>query len=125
KYTALLLTLFLCLGATVPSMGQEAANEKPPPVEVGLGLSGGGAKGFARIGVLKVLEEADIQVDVISGTSMGSIVGGLYAIGYSPQMLEEIALHNNWKELYNNRASRRYQSILQKSYQDKSLLSFP
>ncbi|HLR25576.1 MAG TPA: patatin-like phospholipase family protein [Fodinibius sp.] len=125
KYTALLLTLFLCLGATVPSMGQEAANEKQPPVKVGLALSGGGAKGFAHIGVLKVLEEADIQVDVISGTSMGSIVGGLYAIGYSPQMLEEIALHNNWKELYNNRASRRYQSILQKSYQDKSLLSFP
>ena len=52
--------------------------------KVGIVLSGGGAKGVAHIGVLKVLEEAGIPIDYISGTSMGAIVGGLYAVGYRP-----------------------------------------
>ena len=55
--------------------------------KVGVVLSGGGAKGMAHIGVLKVLEEAGIPVDIITGTSMGSIVGGLYAIGYNAHSL--------------------------------------
>ena len=53
--------------------------------KVGVVLSGGGAKGMAHIGVLKVLEKAGIPVDIVTGTSMGSIIGGLYAIGYNHQ----------------------------------------
>ena len=65
-----------------------AADAAPPPRPViGLVLSGGGARGAAHIGVLEVLEELRVPVDVVSGTSMGSIVGGLYAAGLSPEEL--------------------------------------
>ncbi len=57
----------------------------PQPQSVGLVLSGGGAKGVAHIGVLQALEDNDIPIDYITGTSMGAIVGGLYAAGYTPQ----------------------------------------
>ena len=59
--------------------------------KVAVVLSGGGAKGMAHIGVLKVLEKAGIPIDIITGTSMGSIVGGLYAIGYNAQSLDSVA----------------------------------
>lgn len=71
--------------------------EKRP--KIGLVLSGGGAKGLAHIGVLKVLEEAGIRPDFITGTSMGSIVGGLYAIGYSAQELDSIVRSIYWERL--------------------------
>ena len=64
--------------------------------KIGLVLSGGGAKGFAHIGVLKVLEEENIEIDYITGTSMGSIVGGLYSMGYSAKELEKIVLETDW-----------------------------
>ena len=58
--------------------------------KVGLVLSGGGARGYAHIGALQVLEEAGVRVDYIGGTSMGSIVGGLYAAGYTGKQLERM-----------------------------------
>lgn len=58
--------------------------------KIGLVLSGGGAKGFAHIGVLKVLEEAGIQIDYIGGTSMGAVIGGLYASGYTATQIDSI-----------------------------------
>ena len=64
--------------------------------KVGLVLSGGGAKGIAHIGVIQALEENDIPIDYITGTSMGAIVGGLYASGYTPsEMLGLLAMMNN------------------------------
>ena len=75
-----LLTLLLCLGL---SSGAQQ------PVRVGVVLSGGGAKGIAHVGVLKVLEEAGIRIDYIGGTSMGAIVGGLYASGMSATQIEK------------------------------------
>lgn len=72
-------------------------------IKLGLVLSGGGAKGIAHIGVLKVLEEIGIKPNLITGTSMGSIVGGLYAAGYSAKELEAIFLNINWNlVLYDN-----------------------
>ncbi len=65
------------------------AQEKERP-KIGLVLSGGGAKGFAHIGVLKVLEEQGVQIDYIGGTSMGAIIGGLYAAGYNAKQLDSI-----------------------------------
>ena len=62
--------------------------------KVGVVFSGGGAKGLAHIGVLKVLEEAGMPIDYIGGTSMGSIIGGLYAIGYPADSLKEIVKNN-------------------------------
>ncbi len=67
--------------------------------KIGVVLSGGGAKGFAHIGVLKVLEEAGIRPDYITGTSMGSIVAGLYALGYSAEELETLVVAADWNDL--------------------------
>jgi len=74
--------------------------------KIGLVLSGGGARGFAHIGVLKVLQELRVPVDVIAATSIGSIVGGSYAAGYSPQQLEQVARATDWASLFTTRAPR-------------------
>ncbi len=68
------------------------SQEQAKPLKVGLVLSGGGAKGFAHIGVLKVLEEAGVKISYIGGTSMGAIVGGLYAAGYNAKQIDSIFL---------------------------------
>lgn len=70
---------------------------------IGLALGGGGAKGAAEVGVLKVLEEAGIQVDCIAGTSIGAIVGGLYAAGYSAKELETMFQTQEWLSLLTDR----------------------
>lgn len=129
----ILLTGCLLMVIAGPALGQQVLstdldvdeNVGVNPPRIGLALSGGGAKGFAHIGVLKILEEAGIRPDVVTGTSMGSVIGGLYAIGYTPAMLEEIALSNNWEEFFSNRAPRQYQSIYQKTSQSQNLLTFP
>ncbi|MGL4642399.1 MAG: patatin-like phospholipase family protein [Cetobacterium sp.] len=74
--------------------------EKQP--KIGLVLSGGGAKGFAHIGVLKVLEENNIKVDYITGTSMGALIGALYSAGYTPDQIEKLVLDINWQETFND-----------------------
>jgi len=89
------LLLYLCIVFTIvlqPTQAQENA-ERP---KIGLVLSGGGAKGLAHIGVLKVLEEAGIKPDYITGTSMGSIIGGLYASGYTAAELDSIVRTADW-----------------------------
>ena len=78
KKTVLVLAVALLCGA---ARAQQEQQQEPQRKKVGVVLSGGGAKGMAHIGVLKVLEKAGIPVDYITGTSMGSIIGGLYAIG--------------------------------------------
>ena len=88
----------LLLVAGIPDRMQ--AQESP---KLGLVLSGGGAKGLAHIGILKSLEEAGITPDFITGTSMGSIIGGLYSIGYSADEIREIALAADWDRLLSNK----------------------
>ncbi|HAE87846.1 TPA: hypothetical protein DCG86_07460, partial [Candidatus Marinimicrobia bacterium] len=70
---------------------------------LGLVLSGGGARGLAHIGVIKVLEKEGIRPDIITGTSMGSIVGGLYAMGYDADALERIAREMDWELMFSDR----------------------
>src|ERR1700760_5044378 len=73
----------------------------PPPLNrprIGLVLSGGGARGAAHVGVLKVLEQLHIPIDAIAGTSMGAVVGGLYASGFSPHEIESIMTSLNWQD---------------------------
>lgn len=93
--------------------------------KVGLVLSGGGAKGVAHIGVLKVIEEAGIPVDYIAGTSMGSIVGGLYAIGYNAKMLDSLVRKQNWPFLLSDRVDRFNLPFSQKETDEKYLVSIP
>ena len=69
-------------------------------------LSGGGAKGTAHIGALKVIEEAGVPIDMIVGTSMGSIIGGLYAIGYTTEQLDSIFMAQDWNTLLSDKAYR-------------------
>jgi len=77
-------------------------------------LSGGGARGFAHIGVLRVLEEMDIAPDLIVGTSMGSVVGGLYAAGWSPDDIEGLVATIDWADIFTDRLDRKYQSFRRK-----------
>src|SRR5664280_509072 len=72
---------------------------------VGLVLSGGGAHGIAHIGVIKVMEEAGLRPDFVTGVSMGSIIGGLYSLGYSADSLEKILKSINWKLILSNKLS--------------------
>jgi len=88
----LLSCLLLCL---LPLALQAA---EPPRPKIGLVLSGGAARGLAHIGVLKALEEQGIKIDAIAGTSMGAVIGGLYASGYKIDELEKLALGIDWKQ---------------------------
>jgi NTE family protein len=82
--------------------------------KIGLVLSGGGAKGFAHIGVLKVLEEAGIKIDYIGGTSMGSIIGGLYASGYNASQIDSIFKRTNFDDLINDYIPRSSKNFYEK-----------
>ncbi|HRI60673.1 MAG TPA: patatin-like phospholipase family protein [Saprospiraceae bacterium] len=75
--------------------------------KIGLALSGGGAKGLAHIGILKAIDSAGLKIDYITGTSMGSIVGGLYALGYSSDSIEKLARNLEWDVLLTNKTSLR------------------
>ncbi|MEJ0101042.1 MAG: patatin-like phospholipase family protein [Bacteroidota bacterium] len=75
--------------------------------KIGLTLSGGGAKGLAHIGILKAIDSAGLKIDYITGTSMGSILGGLYSIGYSADSLEKITREIDWNLLLSNQSSLR------------------
>lgn len=103
----------------------QAQNTDCPRPKVGLVLSGGGAKGFAHIGVLKVLEEAGIRPDYIGGTSMGSIIGGLYAIGYSAHALDSLIRREDWDMLIRDKVQRRDISIEEKLDDERYFISFP
>ncbi len=92
--------------------------------KIGLVLSGGGAKGFAHIGVLEVLEKEGIPIDYIVGTSIGSIMGGLYAIGYNSQQLKEFATNQEWMNILTDHISREYKNVYEKYDQDRYLISF-
>ncbi len=92
---------------------------------VGLTLSGGGAAGLAHIGVLKVLEEAGIPVDLVTGTSMGSIIGALYAMGYTPEQMEEEVKNADWRQLFEERIHREHLPMDEKKYDGLFNISFP
>ncbi len=79
---------------------------RPPRLKVGVVLGGGGAKGASHIGVLKYIEEMGIPVDYVAGTSMGSIIGGFYALGYSPDELTQLIAGINWSEYIGNKIDR-------------------
>jgi len=93
--------------------------------KIGLVLSGGGAKGFAHIGVLKVLEEVGIQPDYITGTSMGSILGGLYAIGYRADNMHQMVAAQDWNLLMNDRVDLNEVIFEEKSFFKNELVELP
>lgn len=97
----------------------------PKNPKIGLSLAGGGAKGFSHVGVLKVLDSLGVKVDYIAGTSMGAIVGGLYASGYSGKEIEKIVMDTDFYSLIMDpKATRQETTFFNKSV-DKYLLSIP
>ena len=96
----------------------------PKNPRIGLSLSGGGAKGFTHVGVLKVLDSLGVKVDYISGTSMGAIVGGLYAAGYTGKDIERVVMDTDFYSLITDPKPRQETSFFSKSV-DKYLLTVP
>jgi len=106
----LIATLFVAVN--VSAQIQHKNKERPT---IGLVLGGGGAKGLAHVGVIKVLEENQIPVDVIAGTSMGAIIGALYASGYSADELENITKEMDWHNVFNDKTSRSRSTFRRKA----------
>lgn len=100
--------------------------EKTRKTKVGLVLSGGGSRGLSQIGVLKVFEKYGIEPDIIAGTSIGGLIGGLYSSGYTPDEIEDIVLTTSWDEVLElSEKSRRVNLFLdQKKIEDRSLITF-
>ena len=94
-----------------------------PRPKVGVVLSGGGAKGAAHIGVLKYIEQTGIPIDYIAGTSMGAIIGGLYALGYTPDEMLEIISSVEWDKLISNKVERKHISYERKVESRTQVLS--
>lgn len=93
--------------------------------KIGLVLTGGGAKGFAHIGVLKVLEKAGVKIDYIGGTSMGAVVGGLYATGYSATQIDSIFRDTNFDELLQDYIPRTSKSFYEKRNDELYAMALP
>jgi NTE family protein len=119
KRQILLFILLIFIGHSL------CAQEETHRPKIGLVLSGGGAKGFAHVGVIKVLEEAGIPIDCVAGTSIGSIVGGFYAMGYDADTLEKIVKSQDWATLLSDQVDRRYIPAFDKHELDRYNLSFP
>jgi len=118
-FNIVLLTLFcyynLALSAPTQNNSTESNSTTSERPKIGLVLSGGGARGFAHIGVLKVLEENNVPVDYIVGTSMGSIIGGLYAIGLTPEEIELGVRGIAWEKVFSDFAYREYKTFRRKA----------
>jgi NTE family protein len=93
--------------------------------KVGLVLSGGGAKGFAHIAVLKEIDKAGVQLDYIGGTSMGAIIGGLYAAGYTANQIEKIVLDIDFESLLRDRLPRNAATFFEKEFEEKTSFTLP
>ena len=113
---------FLAAAALCFFVAAQAYAQRP---KVAVVLSGGGAKGAAHVGVLKVLEEYDIPVDIITGTSMGALVGGLYAVGHSAAELDSIIVSQDWEYVITGTSKRESLSYEQKTAEAKYLVQVP
>lgn len=119
--------LLLCISLlifTQISLGQEIIQENPKP-KIGLVLSGGGAKGLAHIGVLKVIDSLGIKVDYVGGTSMGAIIGGLYASGYSGKQLDSIFQNVDTEALIQDYVPRGAKNFYEKRNDEIYALTLP
>jgi NTE family protein len=116
---AIVLVLLFCL-PSIP-VGAEEKESRP---KIGLALSGGGARGGAHVGILKALEEMNIPVDYIAGTSMGAIIGGLYAAGYTAAEVEQILIETDWKKGLTDKPARGDRTMRKKDLERQFLIPF-
>lgn len=116
--TLVVMAVALVLAWQPMPVGADEMQDRP---KIGLALSGGGARGGAHIGVLKKLEELSVPIDYIAGTSMGAIVGALYASGYSPAEIETLMEETDWGTALTDRPKRRDRTMRKKDL-DRQLL---
>ncbi len=114
--------IILAIGTLVVLPGQLIAQDRP---ELGLALSGGGAKGLAHIGIIKAMEEAGLKPDYISGVSMGSIVGAMYAMGYTPDSMAHMFSSFDWEAAISDRIPENKIIFLEKKHFHNSLIALP
>ena len=134
-----LFIMFLLMGMLLPLRAQQyrldpeataAIRERLEGIRkerptVGLVLSGGGAKGAAHIGVLHYLESIGMPVDLVVGTSIGGLMGGLYALGYPAEQLDSIMRNMDWSMALSDKVPREYISYAENKYKERYVLSFP
>jgi len=116
----LIVVVLVVAGFTLPASAREDESERP---KIGLVLGGGGARGAAHVGVLRALREMNIPIDYVTGTSMGSVVGSLFAIGLDPDEIEDILLGVDWDDLFSDRPARPERVFRRK--QDSSAAHLP
>lgn len=123
----LVLLLGLFAGPAASALPAQTLDLPPAgrAVRVGVALSGGSAKGFAHVGVLRVLEQHGIRVDAVAGTSMGSVVGGLYASGLSVDSIASIIERANWDRLLADNAERDRRFLHQRRFDERAVLNLP
>ncbi len=138
----LVVTAALLAAPALPAAAQPAASSAPPPSSqaqlqplpvaplappqrprIGLALSGGGARGAAHIGVLKVLDELRVPVDCVAGTSMGAVVGGAFAAGTTPLEMEQLVAETDWSDVFTDRPPRGEIAVRRKQEDYKSLFA--
>jgi NTE family protein len=129
KITVVFLLLLLSI---LPSFAQNSrldsifrsmpAGKRP---KIAVVMSGGGAKGIAHIGVLKYLEELGIPVDIVTGTSMGAVIGGLYSLGYTSSEMDALVQTRDWNYIISDKYSRETLSYEEKKENEQYLLSVP
>jgi len=128
KYIFLILVLIAVAAAadtTEIAIGWDGTDYYPPDQgpQIALALSGGGARGISQVGILRAFEESGIRISAIAGTSIGGIVGGLYASGYDAKELDEIVRQIDFDELFSNRPSRTTMLLTQREERERYLLS--
>ncbi|MEF1310811.1 patatin-like phospholipase family protein [Vibrio mytili] len=116
RYLVLVVSVFLIVPS---SFAQTQNNESLSRPKIAVVLAGGGAKGAAHIGVLKALEEMNVPVDIVTGTSMGAYVGGLYATGMSADEIESFIYSIDWNSGYRDRVDRSQRRVRDKVYEDR------
>ncbi len=118
-----ILSILFVFSGNIHAQSKKESPKKRP--KVGLVLSGGGAKGLAHIGVLKYIEKSGLDIDYIGGTSMGALIGALYAAGYSPDLMERIVRGQDWDDLLTDRIPRKYLYANEKGTDEKFFARFP
>ncbi len=109
---SLICVVTIALDMRAPVLAQDTVIDRP---RIGLALSGGGARGASHLGVLRVLERERIPIDYIAGTSMGSIVGGMYASGMSPEEIEAQLVAVDWDDVFADKVDREIRSYRRKT----------
>ena len=117
-------TLFIVLAVIAATMHHIPARAQTERPRVAVVLSGGGAKGAAHIGVLRTLEEAGVPIDYVVGTSMGAVIGGLYAAGYTPNQLDTLIKSQDWELLLSDKTEKQTQTLSERELDETYMFSF-